>query len=458
MRAIIALVFVLLATCAQAQPIGDAKIITDAAISSGQATLSSATAGFSGSDVGKVINVAGAGASGSPLITTISAVSSSTQVTLASTGSTNVTGAKAWFGTDDTAKLQGQLDAGGVVVVPAGLYLLTATLQMPSGSVLRGEGHASWLIWADVPLDTSRRVGIRESASGNTDMRIEDLTVDIEPLGTLSGGHQPIRFERTERTKVLRNRVRSNGQGILHVASSHYVVAHNLLELTRANVSGAGDGGIDQWDGSHDGVIEGNIIEGNNALLYAILASGIASGSQSSSPVYNLVISGNIIKNARQVGIQLQGEFASTDVHDITLTGNVIDGVSGNGTEGIGIKLRNCNSVVVSGNKIKNTGEQGISTGGTYGCDNVAIDGNIVEGSNQKQTTNNVAGAAIALVTGTSNCIVSNNRIHGVTHYRGIRLVTGSVNNIVAGNLSDPSVASPTILNDGTNNHIVDNW
>lgn len=449
-----ALLLLFIPSFAWAQPVADAKVVTDAAISAGQTTLTSASANFSASDVGKPINVLAAGGSNHPLVTTIDSVTSSTKAELADSAVVGISGTKAWFGTDNTAYFQNALDADLEAIVPPGSYVVTDTLRMPSNSVLHGSGR---IVWIDATLDDVRLVGVRESAAGNSNMRVESLTIDFEPIRGMGGGAQPIRFSRTKHTYVIGTKIITRGQGILHVGASDYVVAHNLLQWVCADVNSAGDGGIDQWDGSHGGVIEGNIIEGNNCIQYAILLSGI-NNSSASSPVFNIVVANNAIRDARIVGIQLQGEYANTDVRDVIVQGNIIDGVSGDANGGIGIKLRNCNSVVVSGNKVKNTGEQGISTSGIHGCDNAIIDGNIIEGANQKHTTNNVAGAGIALVSGTANCIVTNNRIHGTTHYRGIRLAIGSVNNIVAGNLIDPSVASPTILNDGTNNHIVDNW
>lgn len=69
--------------------------ITDAAITSGAAVLTSASNPFVSTDVGSDVIVRGAGASGADLITTISAFTNSGSVTLAANAGTTVSGGRA---------------------------------------------------------------------------------------------------------------------------------------------------------------------------------------------------------------------------------------------------------------------------------------------------------------------------------------------------------------------------
>lgn len=84
----------------------DVRIGTDGAATASSATFTSATGGFLATDVGKEIRIAGAGASGATLVTTISAVTNTTTVTLAATASTTVAGATynvaRWFTLDSS--------------------------------------------------------------------------------------------------------------------------------------------------------------------------------------------------------------------------------------------------------------------------------------------------------------------------------------------------------------------
>jgi hypothetical protein len=82
----------------------DGRMITDAAITTGTATLTSASGPFTSADVGKAIHIRNAAAGTNVgLTTTISAYISATQVTLAANAGATVSGQVAVYGTDDTA-------------------------------------------------------------------------------------------------------------------------------------------------------------------------------------------------------------------------------------------------------------------------------------------------------------------------------------------------------------------
>lgn len=69
------------------------RSVTDGAITTGTAVLTSATANFSAADVGTFVNVNGAGAAGAVLSSTVLSYQSPTQVTLSNNASATVTGA-----------------------------------------------------------------------------------------------------------------------------------------------------------------------------------------------------------------------------------------------------------------------------------------------------------------------------------------------------------------------------
>lgn len=91
---------------------GNGKVIGDAVMTSGVATLTSASANFTSGDVGKAIMVNGAaGASATPLITTIATFTNSTTVQLAASATANLSGGAAIYGTDDTAAINAAVSA-----------------------------------------------------------------------------------------------------------------------------------------------------------------------------------------------------------------------------------------------------------------------------------------------------------------------------------------------------------
>lgn len=106
------------------------------------------TSSFAAGDVGKAIQVVGAGASGADLHTTIAAYTSATQVTLTAAAGSSVSATSAfWYpvGLDNTSTIQAAIDAcsvtHGTVYLSAGVYVVSSTL---TGSnflrCLRGEG------------------------------------------------------------------------------------------------------------------------------------------------------------------------------------------------------------------------------------------------------------------------------------------------------------------------------
>lgn len=113
--------------------VGDGKVVADAAMSSGSAVLTSATAAFTEDDVNKSIMVKGAGPTGqTTLVTTIASVQSSTQATLnaANASGSNLTSGLILWSTDDTAPIQAAINAAiafGKVFGPAKVFFPVGT-------------------------------------------------------------------------------------------------------------------------------------------------------------------------------------------------------------------------------------------------------------------------------------------------------------------------------------------
>ena len=150
---------------------GSGKIAyTDITITSGTPNLTSAQGPWLPSDAGKTIMVAGAGSNGTDLWTTISAYVSATAVTLAANASTTVNPAAnspqpnlaVWGGTDDTSAIQSCINAAAAAEVgvyfPPGIYIISATLTLPSTyanpTLFFGEGAFSVLVWTNPSIAT----------------------------------------------------------------------------------------------------------------------------------------------------------------------------------------------------------------------------------------------------------------------------------------------------------------
>jgi hypothetical protein len=115
---------------------GDGQYVTDGAMGSGLAVLTSASGKFTAGDVGKIIQVKGAAASGvTTLVTTIASYQSATQVTLTASNASGgaVSGALVLWATDDTAAIQAATNAAQAYAASNGY---AQVFSPPSGNGL----------------------------------------------------------------------------------------------------------------------------------------------------------------------------------------------------------------------------------------------------------------------------------------------------------------------------------
>lgn len=128
---------------------GDAKSVSNAAMTSSSNVLTSASAGFAVGDLGKTVLVAGAGAAGANFRATITGFNSSTSVSLSATASTSVSSAQMTFGTINTTSLNTLFASqpSGIIMFPPGIYLISnaaggngMTVNAFHGSILMAPG------------------------------------------------------------------------------------------------------------------------------------------------------------------------------------------------------------------------------------------------------------------------------------------------------------------------------
>jgi hypothetical protein len=134
---------------------GDAQMATDAVVTSGSHIVTSATANFQGSAVGKAVWVNEFGTGNTILApTTITSVDSSSQIYVTGTGVSSGTGALTW-GTDDTAAFEGafndaiaaqsltlSLQSGGVIYAPSGAYMIASRWYNNLSAYQSGKSNA----------------------------------------------------------------------------------------------------------------------------------------------------------------------------------------------------------------------------------------------------------------------------------------------------------------------------
>lgn len=154
--------------------VADGVIIADAAIQVGQAILTSPSNALVGAAIGMAVGVAGAGAAGANFVATILSVQGNGQVTLNATAGTTVVGARAAFGTDNTAALNTALNDylnWGKLVWSRGIYCVTGTLT-PTGDgfsrhQMEGAGLAGSAVEGTLLLQFTDNIPIWKFRSDN---------------------------------------------------------------------------------------------------------------------------------------------------------------------------------------------------------------------------------------------------------------------------------------------------
>ena len=135
--------------------VGDGQRVRDGVTTASSTTVTSASGLFVAGDVGKTIFIRDtyvAGAGNTVVETTIATYVSATEITVTSAPTNTATGVYIVWGTDDTTALQNALDAipdsGGVLYIPAGMYLATSDLTVvdKSGFKIEGAGLGTVLV------------------------------------------------------------------------------------------------------------------------------------------------------------------------------------------------------------------------------------------------------------------------------------------------------------------------
>lgn len=128
--------------------VGDGMYLRDASMTASDATLNSASAAFTASDVGKPILVSGVGTSGNVLITTIASVTDANNAELTLAASTTASGQAAVYGTDNATAIAAavrwwttwnQFDPAGITLrFGRGKFVTTSTVDLSSPSLTHG--------------------------------------------------------------------------------------------------------------------------------------------------------------------------------------------------------------------------------------------------------------------------------------------------------------------------------
>lgn len=237
---------------------GNARIATDGAITSGDATLTCASGPFTLQDVNKSIMIKGAAITGvTSLIATIASFTSATSVELSINANTTVTGAQVIWGTDDTNAIQNAVDAAEAYLVshsyaqvyfPPSAYVVAGALnntKSGNGQIVfgvypttsnkkilefRGEtdGAAAVRHWQQTVPQFAGSCLISFGVFSSTSAQITSLNADGNP-GVISGPNE------------------GSGYGVSGVYSNVMPVLKNLTILNSHSSFGLSYGAATFW-------------------------------------------------------------------------------------------------------------------------------------------------------------------------------------------------------------------
>ena len=237
------------------------KTFAAGAITASSAVFTDTTnAPFTSADVGKLITIVGAGASGADLSTTIAAYTSASSVTLTAGATTTVSGATYRYASDDSTAINAAITAaavsGGNVFIPAGNYGLGATVTLANNVGVEGAGS---VVSNLVPFGTTCAITkIATSGSPLTNARLSRLGIDgAAQVGPYSTGTKGVYVQYTSNctfTDLLIKNCVATGFGTDFLTQGtvvDWVRTVNNGRLNQGGVSGGGGNGIGIGTGQH---------------------------------------------------------------------------------------------------------------------------------------------------------------------------------------------------------------
>lgn len=360
-------------------------------------------------------------------------------------------------GTADDVQIQAALDAipsgGGTVFLSSGTFNISASIKIPTGAVLMGNGASTVLsatsgITADTDFGSTAYYVIRnKTTAGDSDFRITNLKCDMTNKD-VAGAHC-IHIHNSDHFMIDHCWTNFGNDGVAVTTGNDWIVSSNICE-NHSNCA------LDTWWTSRRGVFSNNTVNGGGGL-YGVLVTGLTT-ADAATTTQEIRVIGNHINNVANVGIWLQGGLVSGGgsegvTQDCVVDGNIIENV----TAFHGIRLSAGSRHVVSNNIIKTIYKNGIlfdgelaASGASSDCliaNNIIVDTS-VEGSGIR--------AAIHLAdTGADRNILVGNIFRGSNHSYSIDIAANADSNIVHSNQLTGTVAG--LRNLGTSNNIHNN-
>jgi hypothetical protein len=400
---------------------------------------------------------------------------------------------------DSTAAIQAALTSlavsGGTVHAPAGTYLVTTQLTVPSNVAVVGEGIGITKFSATTAMTASQAVFY---GNGSNTMRFENFSILGNTNGTNGAGsgihcknglgnqirsvfvsnttQAGIRLEEQNNAWVDSCWLQSNGRtgytdnhGIMIYSAAGSTVDNYNIKITNNKINNAFRKGITDYAPDaeiYDILIDGNTVEacglggiyigtpqGRDIRITNNYVSGCYVNIQYGPGTNSIIDSNNVQSATGDFGI---GFYDSTN---LVVSNNTIVGSAISGIDTIIVPGTRSSQVLINGNVVHNSNR----TTGPFGpgiyvddCDNAIITGNIVyDDSGSIRTTHGVVDGS-----GNVNCQIASNTVLNVSSSNYlIQSTTGMLQDVTYGQtqdfLSGVKVAQNTVtLANGTNNNV----
>lgn len=384
-------------TAAPTKTIVAPRTVTDAAVSTG-GTLTSATANFTATDVGKKITIPNgyytqANSGGAPKTVKITAFTNSTTVTIShkpvsSVSSQTITIPGAWvgLGTDDTTAMQNAVTAAStqkkVLEIEPGRYLITAELTVASNCSIFGHGAGISIISqvASTLISAFTYQGASTTAATISDVTFYGFEID-------GNGVRAATYDTT-------------GKGI-------FIRPVRRLRVDRMYIHDTGSTALG-CDWCPDSIFTNNIIDWGGSQVWDFVSGGGGSGIGLGTGLFShepVTITGNIVTNCGNNGIFTEAQSNNVQSRGVRIVGNYAAFCGGSG-----VSDRACDGTIIEGNVVVCCGSsQALQAG-------ISISGGFVAGLysiNSSVRGNTLIRCCIDVEFKDGDCEVTDNMIVG---------------------------------------------
>jgi hypothetical protein len=403
---------------------GDGIILADGAISASSKNFTSASASFAASDAGKLIRIAGAGAAGVALETTIATVTGAGAITTTDAASATVTGATFAYGSNDTAALQAAITAaqsGKMLHLIRGVYLTAVPLVISGPIRFYGDGSDIFSKYGSViqPSKSSNAINVTCQNSLTledfgvfyvaTPANTTDAAINIDSGGGASYNY----FSRYRNISII------NAYNGVRFRQAIYGVMDglNIQEYANVGIVVSEDNPASFGDFGNLKIINSNIfafvqtpVAGvywssgggfafhNNTCLGGQI--GVSLNPRPNTDMTQVSIFGNQFDTLSSTGIQYVRQDATANLQELVIACNTFNSITRgvyipNDAGGIGIK-----TITIVGNAIRGSSSVSARPITIDSADNVTIAGNSIISNNASTVGVTIGSAATNVVLG----------------------------------------------------------